>query len=207
MTEPTLTDGPEHLEADPPTVRQRRRRPDGSIACEDLHSDDDQPVEIARLRTVLNLLAEGRSQSEIAEHFNRSTRTIRRWIADAKRHRIQTMKDMTPEDLVSATLFRYFQIAADLQAMKREALEEGDRRSAIECLRQIRQTERDKYLVLEKVGLFENFSFLQPREDPAPGEREKHRLDEMLETILEGREFDFEAQDNRNEEESTERLF
>ena len=111
------------------------------------------------------------------------------------------MQNLTPEDLVSGTLFKYFQIEADLQAMKREALEAGDRRSAIECLRQIRQTERDKYLVLEKVGLFESFSFLQPKEDPAPGERNKQMLEALLSAALEGREFDFEANDNDEEEE------
>ena len=141
-----------------PLARERRRYNDGSIECIPIQNEGNNDlIDTARLRTVLNMLAEGLSQGEIAEHFARSTRTIRRWITEAKQRRVSALNNLSPHDLVSSTFYRYSRIEADLQVMKREALAEGDRRSAIECVRQIRQTERDKYIVLEKAGFFESF--------------------------------------------------
>ena len=37
-----------------------------------------------RLRQVLTMRTEGRTQKEIAEHFGKDTRTIRRWMVEAK---------------------------------------------------------------------------------------------------------------------------
>lgn len=162
-------------------IRQRRRLADGSTEFEPGPVDDsDTP----RLRAVQIMVLEGKTQDEIAEYFNRAPRTIRRWLAEARRRRIVTLKGLTPHDLLSTTFLRYQQIEAELHRVRRAAMDAGDRRSALESIRQLRHTERDKYIVLEKAGFFENFQFLQPSAEVSPNEVAAHRLVQMAQEFL-----------------------
>lgn len=183
-------------------VRVRRREPDGTIVCEQGHEAHDDEITLAQLRTVQTMLLEGKTQVEIANHFGRSTRTIRRWAGKAKKQRIAELQSLSPDNMLSQSLQRYRHIELELYRLKAEAEVAGDLRRVTECLSELRQTEKDRYFLLEKAHFFEGFNFVQPNEpEDDPGKKSLRVVLDMFEASLVGQDWNPEnSNDNEGDD-------
>lgn len=175
----------------PGKVRARRRAANGTVVSEAnaVGQEDEQDYvapDTARLREVLSMLVAGRTQTEIAAHFRKSTRTIRRWIAEATRRRIETFKGLSPHDLLSGTFYKFAQLEARLIARLVRAEAENDERAVEAYIRQLRVLERDKYVILQKIGFFEGVT-MRPNIEPDPAQRDAELLQRLARDFLSGR--------------------
>ena len=145
----------------------------------DLLDDPDT----ARLRQVLNMLLEGRTQKEIAVHFGKNVRTIRRWIKEATRRKLALTQSLAPEQALADFLYCCTAQSADLRRMKGVAEAQGDLAVAIRCNREILRHEAARMAVLEKLGLFNGLTLGQVIPD---GERPVSVLIEAVDRISAG---------------------
>ena len=107
------------------------------IADDDLDAavvaDAPDDLDTARLRQVLNMLLEGRTQKEIAANFGKNVRTIRRWIIEAKRRKLALTEGLTPQQALADFLYCCAAQMADLLRMKSAAEAQGDFGVAVRC--------------------------------------------------------------------------
>ena len=120
-----------------------------------------------RLRQVLAMRTEGRTQKEIAEHFGKDTRTIRRWMIEAKQLKLKLFEYLTPEEALADYLYSFGAQKLDLLRLKKTAQEAGDHRLVLRCLKELTRLEVTRMAVLEKLGLFTRITFAQSIPDPA----------------------------------------
>ncbi len=88
---------------------------------EDEHTD----YTVTRLRMMLDLWMQGHTQAEIAEKFGVTPRTIRNWLAEARRRGIGTLKNTDPADYVSRSLYRLHKMDTDLMGLQQKAEQRG----------------------------------------------------------------------------------
>ncbi len=119
-----------------------------------------------RLRQVLTMRMEGRTQKEIAEHFGKDTRTIRRWIREAKQLKLKLFEYLTPEEALADYLYSFGAQKLDLLRLKKTAEEARDYRLLLRCLKELTRLEATRMAVLEKLGLFTRITFAQSPPDP-----------------------------------------
>ena len=141
---------------------------------------NDDP-DIARLRTVLVMLAEGRTQKEIADHFHKDPRTIRRWFKTARSLKLALSDRLTPKEALANFLFSIAEQRANLFRMKREAMQSGDNRQVLRCIKELLRLEAMQMAALQRIGLFEHFvpdsSYVKVE---SPSERYYREVDNML---------------------------
>ncbi len=148
-----------------------------------IETDGPEDPDTARLRKVLNMLLEGRTQKEIAAHFGKSVRTIRRWIREATRRKLALTQGLAPEQALADFLYCCTAQSADLRRMKSAAEAKGDLAVAIRCNREILRHETTRMAVLEKLGLFNGLTLGQVIPD---GERPVSVLIEAADRISAG---------------------
>jgi transposase-like protein len=157
-----------------------RRRGVTQVAARDPSSPED-----ARLRRTLVLTMQGKSQGEIAREFRVNERTIRRWIAEARRRRLVAFKTTGPEELLAQTHFLHETLTAVLLKRLERAERRGDDRVLTDCARELRGTERDRYAILELVGAFDAWRLNRPappEESPA-AQGARAMIEAMLEVF------------------------
>lgn len=147
------------MDASGATVRQRRRGADGvpvivPAHCEAQRASGHAP-DNERLRAVLVMAMEHRSQAEIAAHFRVSVRTVRRWLREAQRRRLIAFQGTTPEELLARTDHMHAILQAGLLERFNKARFGGDAKAMAICARELRGIERDRYLIREMVGYFD----------------------------------------------------
>ncbi len=157
------------------------------IAADDLDAavvaDAPDDLDTARLRQVLNMLLEGRTQKEIAAHFGKNVRTIRRWIREATRRKLALTQGLAPEQALADFLYCCTAQSVDLRRMKSAAEAQGDLAVAVRCSREILRHEATRMAVLEKLGLFNGLALGQAMPD---GERPVSVLIEAADRISAG---------------------
>ncbi len=149
-----------------------------------IETDGPEDPDTARLRKVLNMLLEGRTQKEIAAHFGKSVRTIRRWIREATRRKLVLTQGLAPEQALADFLYCCTAQSADLRRLKSAAEAKGDLAVAIRCNREILRHETTRMAVLEKLGLFNDLALGQSVSD---GPRNVNVLVDAAENILTGK--------------------
>ncbi len=158
------------------------------IADDDLDAavvaDAPDDLDTARLRQVLNMLLEGRTQKEIAAHFDKNVRTIRRWIIEAKRRKLALTEGLTPQQALADFLYCCAAQMADLLRMKSAAEAQGDFGVAVRCSRELLRHEATRMAVLERLGLFNDLAIGQSISD---GSRNANVLVEAAENVLTGK--------------------
>ena len=123
-----------------------------------------------RLRGVLTMLAEGRTQKEIAEHYAKDPRTIRRWVKEARRRKLALSERLTPQEALADYLYGFAAQKADLLRMKEAAAEAKNFGLALRCIRELSRHEATRMAVLVKIGLFERYAFA-PASADGPNEQ------------------------------------
>jgi predicted transcriptional regulator len=106
---------------------------------------------------------ERKTQAEIGRHFNRTERTIRHWIKEAKRRNLVTLKTTGPEDMLAQTFFEFAQYRADLLSAKSQAKEAGDMVAVAGYINQLRKLAFDKFRIAEKAGYIDGRFSEPPR--------------------------------------------
>ena len=134
-----------------------------------------------RLRQILTMRMEGRTQKEIADHFGKDTRTIRRWMEEAKQLKLKLFERLTPEEALADYLYSFGSQKLDLLRLKTIAEAARDYRLLLRCLKELTRLEATRMAVLEKLGLFTRITFAQ-LPDPRVGGTEAliEQIDKML---------------------------
>ena len=135
--------------------------PNGESAAFEVLEDPDT----LRLRQVLTMRMEGRTQKEIAEHFGKDTRTIRRWMSEAKQRKLKLSEHLAPDEALADFLYSFASQKIDLLCLKKTAEEAGDHRLVLRCLKELIRLDVTRMAVLEKLGLFTHMIFARSISD------------------------------------------
>ena len=92
-------------------------------------------------------------QSQMAQEFNWSQRTICRYLVEAKRRKLAIVKGSTAADILANALFHTGHVRAEL--LRTKARNSGDRPSVLRALSELRQHSRDEIVLLERAGALE----------------------------------------------------
>ena len=137
-----------------PKIRIRRRK----NAVEPAHEsqEDAQNPEAAKLRAALSMVAENRSQKEIADHFGCDVRTVRRWIKKGRERQLAIYQEFSPEQEIAATLFDLGELRAQAASI---AMQAGDTKLALRTVEQSRRIVESRIAILAKLGHFDRYLF------------------------------------------------
>ncbi len=139
-------------------ITHRSRTPAARITSEKLDENSDGSPEVVRLRAVLAMCAEGRTQLEISEHFDRNVRTIRRWLKKAKELKLALSERLTPQEALADFLYGVTQQKAVLLRVQREAAKDNNGKLVLQAAREILRLEATYMALLERIGLFDHFA-------------------------------------------------
>jgi hypothetical protein len=123
----------------------------------------DSSADIIKLRKVLALQASGWTQKQIAEHFAKDVRTIRRWTQEAKCLKLVVLEDLTPEDVLADFLFSNAELSWEARTQLQAAQLAGDTFLVLKCVRALSNLSAARVAALARVGLFDGFSFGKPK--------------------------------------------
>ena len=143
---------------------------------------DSQP-NLFRLRMVLWMVAQGRSQKEIAAYFQCCERTVRRWITQAKNQGLVLSSDLVPDDVVAEIVQHFLERKADLLDLKREAEASGNFAARVLCIRELLRAEVAYVASLDKIGFFDGYRYV-PKGRTDPEVQGAERLNRAAEAIL-----------------------
>ena len=143
-------------------VRQRTRRDDGTIATAPVPVLVAQDPNAVRLLLVLRMLAQGKAQRQIAAHFEKDVRTIRRWIGRAKELGLAVSETMTPQAVADDVINRFAELRADVLDLKKHAEAQADIKLVLRCIAELRNLTLAEVAALERIGFFDNFTFPAP---------------------------------------------
>lgn len=181
-------------------VRKRSRKPDGTSACEAVGADSSEDPDIIKLRTVLLMRAQGKTQPEIAAHFGKDVRTIRRWEAKARRLKLALAQDLNPREALADFIYSLAEMKADLMYMKESAKEAEDPKLYLRCIKELVRLEATRMAVLERIGLFDGYAFARAEPDD-PSVRGARLVSSAARDVIDG---DFERVEPANDESGTE---
>lgn len=143
-------------------ARKRSRRDDGTIVSQSVVPQDAEDPNVARYMLVLQMLAQGKNQVEIAAYFDRDVRTIRRWKKCAREMGLAVSTIITPQDMVDEINNYFLELKADVLDLKKQAKIENDSKTILFCIKELRNLELAWIAALARIGRFDNFTFLSP---------------------------------------------
>ena len=114
----------------------------------------------------------GQSQKEIATHFHRDERTIRRWIKKAREDGLVRLDKLKPWDALFEILLKLDQNRIELLELKQTAQENDDGALVLRCLSNLNALEDKRYRMLDRIGLFKRYSPYNPPLDLSFGNGE-----------------------------------
>ncbi len=175
----------------------------GSDSCVAVGEDPD----IIKLRTVLLMRAQGKTQPEIAAHFGKDARTIRRWEAKARCLKLGLVERLNPKEALAESLYTFAAEKADLLQLKMSAKESEDTKLYLRSVKELLRLECARMLVLERIGLFVGFAF--PRDEPEdPGAQGANLLVNAARNMFSGDyELNLPANDAQEGDDGHEELF
>jgi DNA-binding CsgD family transcriptional regulator len=152
---------------------------EADAAAEAEARDDD--AHTARLREVLRMAAEHRSQRDIASRFGVCVRTVRNWIAEAHKRRLGTFRQTTAEHILAEHARQHGTVKAGLLRRMNAAEVRGDDRLWLGCVKLLQAGQRDFFDTLERVGVFDSYRV------PAPGAHDPdHETPQQVQQSLRG---------------------
>ncbi len=145
------------MRATTPEPRKRTRlSKDGTCPSSVAPTASDDP-DIVKLRAVLTMSAEGRTQREIAEHFGKNKRTIRRWAVEARRRQVTSLRSYDAEGELSKALYHLDDEFAFAMRTRRIAEETDDFKLALRANEQCQRITETRLAILTKFGLFDGY--------------------------------------------------
>jgi len=141
---------------------------------------------IARLLDVMAMVAARHTQQEIADKYGVTARAVRKWIAKGRELRLAMFKGTPPDEMLARTDHIQAHVQARLLRRLEAAESAGDDRTFCEIARQLRQLERDRYLILARVGYFDGYRFNPPGGDIDPAAEGAEMLRRLARQFLDG---------------------
>jgi DNA-binding NarL/FixJ family response regulator len=86
-------------------ARKRTRRDDGTIVTQSVIPQDAKDPNVARLIQVLLMVAQGKTQAQIAAYFDKDVRTIRRWLKRAREMGLAVSSTTTPQRTIPTSFY------------------------------------------------------------------------------------------------------
>jgi DNA-binding transcriptional regulator YiaG len=124
----------------------------GALSKDDAEADDD--AHAARLRDVLLLTAQHVPQAEIAARYHVTTRTVRNWIAEARRRRLGTFRRASADDFLAESEWQHATLKAIAWRHLTAAEAAGDAAGVLRWSRQLQSLEVTHSTVRMRCGLF-----------------------------------------------------
>ena len=140
-----------------PEPRNRTRLPKGKTGPEFVAPAAKGEPDIVKLRAVLTMSAEGRTQREIAKHFGKDERTIRRWTAEARRRQVTNLRSYDAEKELAKALYHLDDEFAVAMRIRRIAEETVDFKLALKANEQCQRITETRLAILTKFGLFDGY--------------------------------------------------
>ncbi len=116
-------------------------------------------IDEARLRLLLMMRLQGRTQKECAEVFGVDERTVRNWEQKLGGLASTLCEGLDPSATVDGSLLRFTAREDELLRWKREAEAEADRATMLKCSKELRLLERERFEFLRKLHLYQGFRF------------------------------------------------
>ena len=160
--------------------------------------DPDSGLNLARLKLVLSLVAQGKKHKEIAAHIGRDPRTVRRMLKQAKELGLAVSEHLVPEDAVAQVMQDFAGLRADLIDMKREAEAGGNFKHRLWCARELLRLEVGYVATLDRIGFFDGYR-VRPTDLPDPGADGARRLIEAARSLVSGPLLEGEATEVQND--------
>lgn len=149
--------------------------------------DDPTSPEAARLRDVLVRVARGETQAEIAAAYGKSVRTVRGWIAEARRRGLKMFQDTTAADFLARTFgLQEYRRATLLKAFAAADLK-GDAEALCDLERRLETLDAHQLALLDRIGVLQRYHHPPPAEEDE-GVKGAHTLITMVRAVLEGPE-------------------
>ena len=139
------------------------------------------PTEI-KLKLVLLMMIEGRSQKEIAKHFKVDPRTIRNWQKKLKRLKLGIVENLNPTREIERILVRLTSFEARLREIREDVLARSEFGTVIRCEKELMRLAIQRIGLLKKFGVFDQFRLPLTSTDD-PGKQQADLLVEMLESL------------------------
>jgi len=118
----------------------------------DAEADDD--AHAARLREVLLLTAQHVAQVEIAARYHVTPRTVRNWVAEARRRRLGTFRRASADDFLSESEWQHATLKAIAWRHLTAAEAVGDAAGVLRWSRQLQSLELTHSTVRMRCGFF-----------------------------------------------------
>lgn len=144
---------------------------------------------IVRLRLVLSLVTEGKSQKEIAARIGRDPRTVRRMIAQAREMGLSVSDELLPGDAVTQVIQSFSELKADLIDLKRQAAADNNFKQQISCAKELLRIDMAFIATLDRVGIFNGFR-LAPPQTIDPDMARANKLIELAQDLVSTDETD-----------------
>jgi hypothetical protein len=143
-------------------ARKRSRHDDGTITTQSATAVDAKDPNVARLIQVLLMVAQDKTQAQIAAYFDKDVRTIRRWLKRAREMGLAVSSTTTPQDMVDEINNYFLELKAGVLDFMMQAKAENNTNKFLRCVGELRNLELARIAALARIGRFDNFTFLSP---------------------------------------------
>jgi transposase-like protein len=171
---------PEDLDAAPSSIAPSRASKSPATTTETL-PPGRSPSE-AKLRLVLLMMLQGRTQKEIAAHFRVDPRTIRNWQKKLDGVTLGIVENLDPGRELERILVCLAASEAQLRKTSEEAQARSDFATVIRCAKELARLAVQRLALLQKLGVFDRFNVPSSGGDE-PGQRQADVLSEMIESF------------------------
>ena len=136
----------------------------------------------AKLRLVLFMMLQGRTQKEIAAHFKVDPRTIRNWQKKLRGVTLGIVENLDPGRELERILVCLAASEAQLRKTSEEAQARSDFATVIRCAKELARLAIQRLALLQKLGVFDRFNVPSSGGDE-PGQHQADVLSEMIESF------------------------
>ncbi len=131
------------------------------------------------------MVAQHRTRAEIAARYSVTVRTVGNWVAEARKRRLGTFHRASADEMLADTEHLHATLKAKLLRKMDAAEARGDDRLWLECQKQLRALERDRYAIRERVGYFDAYRLAPPGGGAGTGEETPEQVQRSLRGIVE----------------------
>lgn len=135
-----------------------------------------------KLKLVLLMMIQGRTQKEIANHFKVDPRTIRNWKKKLAGLKLEIIENLNPTREIERILVRFETSELWYRNIRDDALARSDFGTAIRCATELKRLDMQRLEILHKLGVFVHFKLPETGTDD-PGKQQFDMLTEMLEGL------------------------
>jgi transposase-like protein len=148
--------------------------------------EDDAPADhVERLRKILTMSAMRVGQAQMAAEFNVAPRTVRAWLAEARRLKLRVLSEFDAVAHQSDAIFALDVAKSEAMKMLFRAKANNDEPACAAALSQLRAVIREQIELTDKLGGFQGAATI--KHEKSPDEESADSLREMARAYLSGK--------------------